>query len=88
MAKRRNLSIELRASVVTLNKENYSCRAIAKKLKVSYCAVHEILKKVKETGSVRDRERSGRPRFTTPRQDRLLKHHLSIIEGQHQERLW
>ena len=33
MAKRRNLSIELRASVVTLNKENYSCRAIAKKLK-------------------------------------------------------
>ena len=42
--------------------------------KVSYCAVHEILKKVKETGSVRDRERSGRPRFTTPRQDRLLKH--------------
>ena len=68
MAKRKNLSIELRASVVTLNKENYSCRAIAKKLKVSYCAVHEILKKVKETGSVRYRERSGRPRFTTPRQ--------------------
>ena len=54
MAKRKNLSIEQRASVVTLNKENCSGRAIAKKLKVSNCAVQEILKKVKETGSMRE----------------------------------
>lgn len=74
MAKKKNLSIEQRASVVTLDKENYSGRAIAKKLKVSNCAVQEILKKVKETGSVKDKEKSGRPRSTTPRQDRLLKH--------------
>ena len=45
MAKRKNVSIEQRASVVTLNKENYSSRAIAKKLKVNNCAVQEIFKK-------------------------------------------
>ncbi len=61
MAKKNNLSIEKRASVVTLSKENYSGRAIAKKLKISLCGVQEILKKHKENGCVRNRPRSGRP---------------------------
>jgi len=72
MAKKNNLSIEKRASVVTLSKENYSGRAIAKKLKISLCGVQEILKKHKENGCVRDRPRSGRPLSTTPRENRVL----------------
>ena len=42
MAKRKNVSIEQRASVITLNKENYSGRAIAKNIKVSNCVVQEM----------------------------------------------
>lgn len=74
MAKKHNLTIEQRAAIVTLSKEKYSGRAIAKKMKVSLCAVQQILKKEKETGSVKDRERSGRPCSTTSRQNRLLMH--------------
>ena len=74
MPKRKNLSVEQRAAVVTLSKEHYSGRAIAKKLRISNCAVQKILKKVEETGTVKDRPRSGRPSSTTPRQDRLLSH--------------
>ena len=73
MPKRRNLSIEERAAVVTLSKEKYTGR-----LKISLCVVQKILK-VCETGTVKDRPRSGRPSSTTPRQDRLLCH-LSLSD--------
>ena len=79
MPKRRNLSIEERAAVVTFSKEKYTGCAIARRLKISLCAVQKILKKVCETGTVKDRPRSGRPSFTTPRQDRLLCH-LSLSD--------
>ena len=72
MPKRRNLTIEKRSSVVTLCDEGYSQRNIAKKLKISLCAVQSILKKKRETGTVADRPRSGRPRATTNRVDRSL----------------
>ena len=72
MVKTRNLSIEKRSSVVTLGEEGYSQRQIARKLKVSLCAVQGIIKKNKQTGSVRDKARSGRPRSTSEREDRLL----------------
>ena len=40
--------------MVTLSKEGYSGRAIAKKLQISVCAVQGILKKARETGAVKD----------------------------------
>ena len=52
MPKQRNLSIEVRAAVVTLSKENYSGHAIATKLKISICAMQKILQ---DTGTVTDR---------------------------------
>ena len=67
MAKKWNLTIEQRAAIVTLSKEEYNGCAMAKKMKVSLCAVQQILKKEKETGSVKDRKRSGQPCSTTPR---------------------
>ena len=67
--------------MVTLSKEDYSGHAIARKLKISLCAVQKILKKVQETGTVKDRPRSGRPSSTTPRQDRLLSH-LALSDRQ------
>ena len=45
---------------------------IARVLNVSQSVVSRLLKKHRETGSVKDRKRSGRPKATTPRQDRLL----------------
>ncbi len=72
MPKRRNLSVEVRSSVVTLSEEGYFQLAIAARLKVSLCAVQNILTKKEETGSVRDKPRSGRPKQTSSREDRLL----------------
>ena len=45
MAKKRNLTVKERAEVVTLEKEGYRQRAIARKQKISLFAVQEILKK-------------------------------------------
>ena len=72
MPKKRNLNVEARSAMVTLSGEGYSQRGIAKKLKISLCAVQNILKKKEETGKVADRQRSGRPRATSAREDRAL----------------
>ena len=72
MAKKKNLSLEQRAAVVTLSGEGYSGRAIARKLKISVHGVQAILQKSAETGTVKDRSRSGHPSITTAREDRLL----------------
>lgn len=45
---------------------------IARALTVSQSVVSRLLKKHRETGSVKDRKRSGRPKATTQREDRLL----------------
>ena len=58
--------------MVTLSGEGYFQRGIAKKLKISLCAVQNILKKKEETGKVADRQRSGRLRATSAREDRAL----------------
>jgi len=72
VAKKKNLSIEQGASIVTLSKVNYSGQAIIRKLKISLGAVQGILKKNKENGSVIDKPRSGRPLSTSSREDREL----------------
>lgn len=45
---------------------------VARMVGISRCCVQEIMKKQKETGRVVDRQRSGRPKATTARQDREL----------------
>lgn len=56
-------------------------RAILKKLKISRCAVQEILQKYAETGPVKDRPRSGRPRGTSCREHHLLYRQSFKPEG-------
>ena len=72
MPKRRNLSVEVRSSVVTLSEEDYSQDVIAARLNESVCAMQRILTKREETGSVRDKPRSGRPKQTSSHEDRLF----------------
>ena len=69
MGKKRNLTVEERAAVVTLKKEGYVQRAIARKQKISLWAVQEILKKKRETDTMKDRVKTGRPRLTSKRHD-------------------
>ena len=72
MAKRKNLSTEERARVVVLVQEGYSMNEVARRMKISRCCVQAIVKKQKETGTVVDRHRSGRPKVSTEREDREL----------------
>ena len=62
-----------RARIVLLNQEGYSERQISKAEKCSKTAVHNALAKFKNSGSYSDNKRSGRPRKTTARDDRLIR---------------
>lgn len=64
---------ENRIRVVVLAEEGYSSRQIAMKVGVDHSTVLRIIKKFKETGETKDKARTGRPRKTTERDDRILK---------------
>jgi len=67
-----NLTSEARSVIVFLHKEGYSVRKISEKVGKAKTTVYQIIKKFMETGSVADRPRSGRPRISTPRDDKVL----------------
>ena len=67
---KQRLSSETRQSILLLRNEGYSMREIAKKLKISYNAVHYTLLRTVQTGSNQNRKRSGRPRCTTEQVDK------------------
>lgn len=73
MVKSRRLSMEQRVRVLVLKEEGYSTTQIAKRVGSSQSAVVKILQKSTETGTVADRARSGRPRSSSKRQDRVLR---------------
>jgi transposase len=73
MAKCKQMDKEKRIRVSVLAEEGYSCRQIAKRVGCSHSAVVKLLQKKNETGSVADRSRSGRPRLSNDRQDRVLR---------------
>jgi transposase len=66
------ISFEKRKYIVLLHQEGKSQRSIAKLLQVSRCGVQEILHKYKKTGSVEDRQKTGRKQKTTARDQRKL----------------
>lgn len=71
--KYRRIPLETRAAIVELSKLQWNISEIAKRKRVSRAAVREILRKHAVGASLGDRKRTGRPRITSPRQDRLLK---------------
>ena len=58
--------------IVVLHEEGYSTVQIAKRIKHNQSSVSRTLSRLKKTGSVDDRKHTGRPRITTPREDRSL----------------
>jgi transposase len=67
------LSAEERVRVVVLSEEGYSSTQIAAKVGCNQSTVSRILQKKKVTGDTKDRPRSGRPRKSSYRQDRVLR---------------
>ncbi|GFT30942.1 transposable element Tcb1 transposase [Trichonephila clavipes] len=60
-----------------LKEEGYSMRQFAAKVPCGFSTVVRTLKRFSETNFTADRERSGRPRKTSLREDRLL-HRISL----------
>ena len=72
MGKKLSLSSEKRAQIVIQSILNFSVREIARKVKVSKTAVHNAITKYQNEGIFTDRKRSGRPKVTSRREDRLM----------------
>ena len=68
----RKVHVETRTRALVLVEEGYSYRAVGTRLGISHKTVFRIVHKHRQTGSVGDKPRSGRPKSTTPRQDRIL----------------
>lgn len=66
-----------RYKIILLKEEGYSMRQIAAKVPCGHSTDVITLKRYSETNSIADRERSGRPRKTTLREDRVL-HRISL----------
>lgn len=73
MAKRKQLNIEQRARIIALHETKLTNREIARKMKVSEYCVRATIKRMAQTGQLRDRKRSGRPRITTEREDHFIR---------------
>ena len=83
MGRKSSLTEVQRARIVLLNQEGYLERQISKAEKCSITAVHNALAKLKNSGSYSDNKRSGRPRKTTARDDRLIGVLLCVLHETH-----
>ncbi|ELU01178.1 hypothetical protein CAPTEDRAFT_216647 [Capitella teleta] len=73
MGRKASLTPTKRAQIVALNDLGYSERKIAMKLTCSKTAVHTALANHRVRGSYTDQKRTGRPRKTTPQDDRVIR---------------
>lgn len=72
MARKKELSNDLKLSIIKRLKEGFTQRKVAQTFSCAQSTVCEIWKKYRATNNVKNRPRSGRPRATTRRQDRKL----------------
>ena len=67
------LTAQQRISIVTLREEGISIRELARRFGVASSTIKRLNQRVVETGTTADRYRSGRPRVSNERQDRILR---------------
>lgn len=72
MGRKKEVANEVRAQAVILRGMGLNYMNIAKKLKISYTAAYEAVRRHRDTGSYGSRKRSGRPKVTTPNDDRII----------------
>uniref|UniRef100_A0A0F8APK2 Transposable element Tc1 transposase n=1 Tax=Larimichthys crocea TaxID=215358 RepID=A0A0F8APK2_LARCR len=75
MARKRQLTMDERQTIITLENVGLSYRGIAKKFKVSVNTVFFTTKTHSQTGGNSDRKRSDRPKATTESEDKFLRVH-------------
>ena len=70
----KELNEKQRLQVIRLHNQNKSSRKIAKEFKfISYKGAQKIIKKYKEHKIITNQPRTGRPKATTERENRLIK---------------
>ncbi|XP_067685266.1 uncharacterized protein [Haliotis asinina] len=86
MPNRRHLSIEEAAEAIGLVNAGLSYREVGRRLLVSHSVVSRLRERHQQTGTVKERARSGRPRKTTERQDHESRFCLDFHDGR--RRVW
>mgnify|MGYP001122559115 CR=1 FL=1 len=66
------MSEQNRAIAIGLLEANFSVKAVARRMGVTPKAIRKLRERFQNTQEVKDRPRTGRPRVTTARQDRLM----------------
>ena len=69
---RRKLTIPERWQAVGMHNGGFSHRRVADHFRVNHSIIVLLMQRFRQTGNVTDRPRAGRPRKTTPREDRLI----------------
>ena len=69
---RRKLTIPERWQAVGMHNGGFSHRRVADHFRVNHSIIVRLMQRFRQTGNVTDRPRAGRPRKTTPREDRLI----------------
>ncbi|XP_060063217.1 uncharacterized protein LOC132543715 [Ylistrum balloti] len=69
---RRRISNNERWQIIGMHNTGMSCREIGRQLNITHTVISRLIRKHVATGNVQDRQRSGRPRKTTARDDRML----------------
>ena len=69
---RRKLTIPERWQAVAMHNGGFSHRRVADHFRVNHSIIVRLMLRFRQTGNVTDRPRAGRPRKTTPREDRLI----------------
>ena len=71
--KGRELSLDSKKLFVDLYENGHKLSEISKLLSVPYITISNIVKKYRNTGSVENNKRSGRPKLVADRDDRKLE---------------
>ena len=69
---RRKLTIPERWQAVGMHNGSFSHRRVADLFRVNHSIIVRLMQRFRQTGNVTDRPHAGRPRKTTPREDRLI----------------
>ena len=73
MGKKQSFITEERSQIVTLSSLKFSGRQIVKNMKIRKTAVYNAIMKYQNEGFFIDRKRFGQPKFTTSKEDRLMR---------------
>ena len=69
----KHTNIQIREAVISLSEQGKASREIAAVLKIGKSTVNRIIEKFTTTKSLSDLPRSGKPRKTTLRVDKIIK---------------